>query len=91
MRLVRDPKSGELVRIEARGNVVLDWSRITATADELTLDLVAQTCAVGSTDGRAHVALPNGVQVTAAFVEADYAKMSVRSWHGRILSEAGRR
>lgn len=83
LRMIRRPDTGEVLTIEARAGVQLDWSRIGARSSELTVDLLRSTCTV--TDPvAAEVILPNGLRAQARHIVANYQTRALRWWHGRM-------
>ena len=81
--MTRDPVTGDVILIEGRQGVQLDWSRITARSKELILDPVNHLCTVTDAKG-AEVTLPNGMKIKALHAVANYQTRSLSTWHTRI-------
>lgn len=83
LELRRDPRTGEVQRLRASGDVRLDWPRIRARCRELEVDLAWQRCIVRDPVG-AEVWLPDGQYFRSRHLEANYTTLSVDSYDGRF-------
>ncbi len=83
LSMVRRPETGEVILIQGRRGVRLDWSRIQARATELTLDLRRSQCTVADPAG-AEIWLPNGLTAITQKAVANYQNMSLNTWHSRV-------
>jgi len=69
----------EMSDVAGKHGVRLDWSRITARAEELTVDLPTNQCTVSDPHG-AEVTLQSGMHVKARLVVANYQTRQWRAW-----------
>jgi hypothetical protein len=82
--LERNPETGEILRINASGNVRLEWSGVTAWGTKLTLDPKTHFVTVSDPTRNAGVELSNGLLYRAGAVRANYETFRVQSWAGRV-------
>ena len=82
--MARDPKTGEILRMDATGDVRLDWSKVVAWGQVLTLEPGRSLLTVSDPVGRAVIQLPSGPRYSAAAVSANYETLRVMSWFGRV-------
>jgi hypothetical protein len=86
--MTRDRETGAVTGLAGRAGVQLDWSRISARAAQLDLDLQRSLCSVSDPEG-AEVRLPNGLSYRARVMVANYRTLEFSSWNGRIDQVSG--
>lgn len=80
LRMLRDRKSGELVQVVGK-DVVVDWTRLHATAADVELDLRRDRL-VAADPNEATVTLPDGREFRSPRLEVNYETLALRISQG---------
>jgi len=86
LTMLRRATTRELVKVIGR-NVSIDWSRLDARAQEITLDLLSSECTARDPKG-ADIVLPDGRRLRSRFFQVNYDTWSISMGRGRAVQES---
>jgi len=91
MRMKRNPETGEVERVFATTGARLRWRRIVAVAEDMTVDLLTNTCTIVDHLAAAQVRMPTGLWASCRRAEFNYLTYDAKAWHTLVAADRTRK